>query len=124
MIEINAIASSSKGNAYHITDGETPLLLEAGISIKEIKKAIGFSLSEVKGCLITHEHGDHIKSAKDIMKAGVDCFMSKGTAKAARHSGHRLKIVKAMKQFVLGSWVCLPFDTIHDAAEPLGFLLE
>ena len=38
MIKIKSIASSSKGNLYYITDGETPLLLEAGIPIKKIKK--------------------------------------------------------------------------------------
>ena len=125
MIEIKAIASSSKGNAYWVTDGKTPLLLEAGIPLKEIKKAIGFTLSEIQGCLITHEHMDHAKAAKDTMKASVDCYMSIGTYEAipALSGHHRVKPVKARKQFTIGSWTILPFDTIHDAAEPLGFLL-
>ena len=56
MIKIKSIASSSKGNLYYITDGETPLLLEAGIPIKKIKEGINFRLSGVRGCLISHAH--------------------------------------------------------------------
>jgi phosphoribosyl 1,2-cyclic phosphodiesterase len=37
--------------------------------------------------------------------------------------GHRLHIIKAKEQFNIGSWTVLPFDTRHDAEEPLGFLL-
>ena len=66
---------------------------------------------------------DHSKAVTDIMKAGIDCYMSRGTAEALGLSGHRLNIIKARQQFHIGSWVVLPFETQHDAAEPLGFLL-
>lgn len=49
--------------------------------------------------------------------------MSAGTAQALKLSDHRVKIVSAMKQLKIGSWTVLPFDVIHDAEEPLGFLL-
>ena len=57
------------------------------------------------------------------MKAGVDCYMSKGTAEAIQVNGHRASLIEAHKQFTIGTWTILPFDTVHDAAEPLGFLL-
>lgn len=57
------------------------------------------------------------------MRAGVDCYMSSGTANILKLSGHRMNIIESMKQFKIGTWTILPFDTIHDAAEPLGFLL-
>lgn len=66
---------------------------------------------------------DHCKAVKDVMKAGIDCCMSQGTAEAIGASGHRIKPVQARKQFNVGTWTILPFDTEHDAAEPLGFLL-
>ena len=49
--------------------------------------------------------------------------MSQGTAEALGLSGHRLHIIKAKQQFRIGTWTILPFETQHDAAEPLGFLL-
>ena len=66
---------------------------------------------------------DHSKAVKDIMRAGIDCYISAGTAEALGLSGHRINIVKAKQQFRIGTWTVLPFDTQHDAAEPLGFLL-
>jgi len=57
------------------------------------------------------------------MRAGIDCYMSQGTAEALEVSGHRVHIIKARQQFRIGTWTILPFDTQHDAQEPLGFLL-
>ena len=123
MIEILPLASGSRGNCYHITDGSTPLLLECGIKYNDIQKRLNFRASEIAACLISHEHFDHSKAVKDIMRAGIDCYMSRGTAEALGISGHRLNIIKAKQQFRIGTWAILPFETQHDAIEPLGFLL-
>ena len=123
MIEILPLASGSRGNCYHITDGSTPLLLECGIPFREIQKGLHFRVSEVAVCLVSHEHQDHSKAVKDVMKAGIDCYMSKGTAEVLNVSGHRLHIIKGLQQLQLGGWTVLPFDVQHDAKEPLGFLL-
>lgn len=58
------------------------------------------------------------------MKAGIDVYASQGTIEARGFTGHRIKAVEALKQFTVGSWTVLPFDTQHDAIEPLGFLLQ
>ena len=123
MIEITVLASGSRGNCYRIDDGRTPLLLECGIPFREIQKGLQFRVSGVAGCLVSHEHQDHSTAVRDVMKAGIDCYMSAGTAEALGISGHRLHIIQARQQFQLGSWAVLPFETQHDAAEPLGFLL-
>ncbi|WP_374717912.1 MBL fold metallo-hydrolase [Neobacillus sp.] len=123
MIEITALASSSKGNCYRVTDGRTPLLLECGINYRDIQKGLQFQMSQIAACLITHEHGDHCKSIKDVLKAGIDCYMSTGTAEAISVKHHRIKNVEAKKQFTIGTWTILPFDVQHDVSEPLGFLL-
>lgn len=123
MIEITALASSSKGNCYRVTDGTTPLLLECGINYREIQKGFDFKMSEIAGCLVTHEHGDHCKSIKDVLKAGINCYTSAGTASAIGIQHHRIKPVKAKQQFNIGTWTILPFDVQHDVSEPLGFLL-
>ena len=122
-MDIQVLASSSKGNCYRVSDGQTSLLLECGIPYKEIQRGINFKTSELDGCLITHEHKDHCKSIKDVMKAGVDCYLSQGTADALKVAGHRLKIIKSKQRVKLGTWTILPFDVQHDCAEPLGFLL-
>nr|BDD46677.1 MBL fold metallo-hydrolase [Bacillales bacterium] len=123
MIDIKPLASSSRGNCYHITDGKTPLLLECGMKYKEIRKQLNFNTSSIVGCLITHEHKDHCISVNDVMKAGINVYTSQGTAEALKLSGHRYNIIRAKQQFTIGTWTVLPFEVEHDVAEPLGFLL-
>lgn len=127
-MEIKTIASGSRGNCYHLTDGETPLLLEAGISIKRIKRGVNFKLSQVKGALITHEHGDHAKakSVLNLVKMGINCYMSKGTRSKLSipdEYSYRIRIVAPKLSFKIGTWVILPLDAEHDAEEPLCYLL-
>lgn len=123
MIEITTFASSSRGNCYRVTDGETPLLLECGIRYKEIQRGLQFRVSEIVGCLISHEHKDHCKALADITKAGIDCYMTRGTTEALGATGHRIKIIKPREQFKIGTWAILPLEIQHDAVEPVGFLM-
>lgn len=123
MITFTILASSSRGNCFHVIDGSTQLLLECGIPFKDIQKKLNFKTSELAACLVTHEHKDHSKAVADIMKSGIDCYMSKGTADALGVTGHRIKIIKAQESFQVGKWTILPFDTQHDCADPLGFLV-
>lgn len=123
MMDIKVLASGSSGNCYYVSDGDSPVLIECGLPWKQIQQDINFRTSELAGVLVSHEHQDHCKSIKDVMKAGIDCYMSQGTAEALGLSGHRLHLVKSLQQFRLGNWAALPFRTQHDAKEPLGFLL-
>ena len=122
-MDIKVIASGSSGNAYRISDGNTSLLLDAGIPIKSIKHALNFRVHDLSGCLITHAHGDHVKAAKDLAKAGISIYTSKGTIEACGLTGHRIKRVKSLEEIQIGTFTVLPFDVQHDAPESLGFLL-
>jgi len=123
LIEIEALSSSSKGNCYRVTDGKTPLLLECGINFKQMQKGFQFKMSQFAGCLVSHEHGDHCKAIKEVLKAGIDCYMSPGTAEAIGISHNRIKPVPVKQPFKVGSWSIMPFDVQHDVAEPYGYLL-
>ena len=122
-MEIKVLASGSSGNAYFVSDGRTPLLLEAGIPVRFIQRRLNFQLHKLAACLITHEHLDHAQGAQVLMRAGIDCYMSQGTAEALKLSGHRLHIIEALKQFSIGTWAIKPFSAQHEAAEPLCFLM-
>ncbi|OIB04860.1 MBL fold metallo-hydrolase [Paenibacillus sp. LC231] len=124
MIEIKPLGSSSAGNAYYVTDGHTPLLLECGLRFKDIQRALNYRMSDIAACLMTHHHQDHSLAARNIMKFGIDLYASVGALEAAGLIGHRANPVKAREQFRLGTWTILPFEVEHDADDPLGFLLE
>lgn len=123
MIEIKALASGSKGNAYLLSDGQSSLLIECGIRYKDIQIATDFNTSNIVGCLVSHEHKDHTRGLKDVLNAGIDCYMSQGTADAEAIEHHRLKVIQARRQFKVGNWTVLPFEIEHDAKEPFGFLI-
>ena len=121
-MKFESLASSSHGNAYIVSDRDTRVLLECGVSHKQLQKLSGFSLSEFKACLVSHEHKDHAKSVEDLISRGMEVYMSYGTAKALDTEAATL--IESMEQFNVGSFDIVPFATFHDAAEPLGFLIK
>lgn len=123
MIEFRTIASGSKGNAYLVDDGRSQLLLECGIKFRDIQVALNFKTSNLAGCLVSHEHKDHTKGLKDVLRAGIDVYASQGTIEQEGVKHHRLKPIRAKEQFSIEDWIILPFDVEHDVKEPLGFLI-
>jgi len=121
-MNINIYHSGSSANLYRVSDKGVSILIEAGVPVKKIKKALNYKLSNIAGCLVSHAHMDHAKGLKDLLQCGVDCYVSPETAKALDLSGHRLYIIKPMEQFKIGTWIIKPFDLVHDAP-CLGFLM-
>ena len=121
-MEIKSFYSSSTGNLYSVSDGQSTVLLECGVSIQKIKEALNFKLSSVSGCLLTHEHKDHSKAAKDLIQFGIPVYSSAGTFKALELDGGI--DIKPLHPFFVGSFKITPFETQHDAKEPLGFLIQ
>ena len=122
-MEFKSYASSSKGNLYTLSDGQETILIECGLSIKGIKRLLGFGLSGISFCLLSHAHADHSKAAADILKAGIDLYTSAGTMDALALQSHRLHAVQAGKQFTSGNWIVMPVEAQHDTPEPLAFLI-
>lgn len=124
MIKIQTLATGSKGNCYRIDDGSTQLLIEAGISFKQIQQGINFQTSKIEGVLISHEHLDHSKGVQGCLQRSMTIYMSAGTKSAMGLENAQIRTVKSKQQFHIGTWTVLPFDIQHDTAEPLGFLLQ
>lgn len=125
-MEIRVLGSGSSGNAYWVSDGVTPLLVECGLPIRKLREALDFSLSEVAGCLVSHAHMDHAKATHDLMQSGIDVYASPGTFVALHEflNHHRAKVLQPNVQTTAGTWTVTPFAAEHDAAEPLGFVLD
>ena len=123
-MKLKVLSSSSKGNCYLLEGDKEVLIIEPGISFKEMKIGLDFNLSKVVGVLCSHVHLDHSKAIKDLVKNGIDVYTSKGTMEALGLSNNRLKPIKAFEQFKIGGFTIMPFDIHHDVAEPLGFLIN
>ncbi|WP_235011070.1 MBL fold metallo-hydrolase [Listeria monocytogenes] len=124
-MEIKTIASGSTGNAYVISSGRSQLLIECGINFDKIRKALNFDLSDVNGCLISHEHGDHVAGVKKMLRtSNIEIYASAGTLSALNVPDSRQFILKEKSVQNIGEWIILPFQTEHDAKEPLGFMIQ
>lgn len=118
------IGTGSKGNCYLLTAGEDKLLIECGVSIKDILKGIEFNFVNIKGCLITHSHKDHCKAFKEVLNYGIDIYTSEGSvAEMRQDKHHRIHIIKDKQKFNIENFKILAFKIEHDTSEPLGFLI-
>jgi phosphoribosyl 1,2-cyclic phosphodiesterase len=118
-------ASSSRGNLYEVSDGDTRILAECGLNFKRMQALLPCPVTEYAACLVTHEHKDHSRSASTLLARGVDVYATAGTAAAAGLlPSPRLHPVAAGAQFDLGTLRVKPFATVHDCAEPVGYLIH
>ena len=120
-MRINCISSGSKGNAYLVDDGYSQILLDCGVTFKQLQVATGFKTSKLSACLITHEHKDHSKCAKDLFLRGIPIGATQGTLEAIGLEG--VESIPVASQFKQDSFFILPFSIEHDAADPIGFII-
>lgn len=128
-MKIEVLGTGSAGNCYKVEIGRATLLLECGLPFKVIQRKLGFRISDIDACLVTHEHMDHAKAVKDLMKAGVDCYMTEGTADALKLRGHRLKTYRPFEKAryyseCIEDVIVLPFEAIHDVKEPVSYFIR
>lgn len=72
ILKIASIASGSNGNCYYVENDENAILIDAGVSTKQIVERMarpGLSLSKLRGVFISHEHTDQVR--------GIDVFSRK-----------------------------------------------
>lgn len=123
-MKLKVLASGSKGNCYLLKSNDEILILECGISYKQILEGLSFNLEDVVGCLVTHEHKDHSKAIEKLNNNGIDVYASKGTFETLDIKNHRTKIIKSEDILKIGNFTIMPFEVKHDAKEPLGFLIN
>jgi phosphoribosyl 1,2-cyclic phosphodiesterase len=126
-MDLHILGSSSAGNGYILQNETEALVIEAGVSVKLVKQAVNFNVRKIVGCLISHEHGDHAQFAKVYSESGIKLISSLGTADKLKESGveaRKISIVESKSQYKFGNFIVMPFDVVHDCAQPFGFLIQ
>lgn len=121
-MELHVLGSSSKGNCYILQNQNEALVIEAGVSLKEVKKAVDFNIKKIVGVIVSHEHGDHAAHVNEFLAARITVCTSRGTSN--KISGTPTYFLESGTKMQLGNFTILPFDVKHDAAEPLGFVIK
>ena len=125
-MRLTVLASGSAGNGYLFEARHSALLVECGVKPEVMMRRTAIPVSMIAGALVTHEHQDHAGFAGRYAALGLPIYASRGTLAALPKfvAGARVRPVQAMQTFHVGEFTVNAFDTRHDAAEPLGFIIE
>ncbi|MBO4702767.1 MAG: MBL fold metallo-hydrolase [Lachnospiraceae bacterium] len=134
-MRIAPIASGSSGNCIYVGDDKTHILIDAGISAKNIEEglhSLDLSLDDIDAILITHEHSDHIKGLGVLeRKREIPIYASQGTIEGilstkSLGSFNRdcFKSLRDLSPFTINDFTFNPHPVSHDANEPVCFSFE
>jgi len=125
-LRLAVLASGSAGNSIFIEAAGTRLLIDAGLGVAETSRRLARiagrpKLSSIDAVLLTHEHSDHALGAAQLADAGLPVHATPGTAAAAGVQGCE---IRPSSGFSVGSARIHAVPTPHDAADPVGFVVE
>jgi phosphoribosyl 1,2-cyclic phosphodiesterase len=129
-LSFTLLASGSSGNTTLVSDGDAHILVDVGLSGRETARRLrehGLEPDRISAIVVSHEHGDHCRGVSPFVKGlDIPVFMTEG---ALCGSGMNLD-AKKHRRIVSGECfeVCgfsfTSFSVPHDAADPLGFVIE
>jgi phosphoribosyl 1,2-cyclic phosphodiesterase len=129
-LRVCLLASGSKGNSLFVETGETKVLVDAGLSAREIAvrlEKIGVSASDLNGILISHEHIDHIRGAGTLARRfKIPVLISYPASKLTHDHFRSASLVEFETgcSFEFRDILIDPFPITHDAADPVGFIID
>lgn len=131
MFHLTILGSGSAGNCALVETPKTRLLIDGGLSAKQIAErlaACGINPIEIDGILLTHEHGDHA-GGLDVWckKFNTPLYCNRMTAEALRRDQKNAKdwrLFVTGADFTIGDIAIETFPVPHDAVEPVGFVLH
>lgn len=130
MLEICAIASGSNGNCYYIGNKTDAILIDAGISCKQIllrMKERNLNPAKLKAALVTHEHADHMRGVRGVnKKLQIPIYLTAKTNNAAYKNlrPDYPKIFTPGEKIEIGDFTVFSFLKNHDASEPCSFRVQ
>lgn len=122
---LKCLGSSSAGNCYILRSlrSDEVLIVEAGISISEIKKALKFKISNIKGCIVSHGHNDHARYIREVLKCGIKVLALPDVFNHQGINNPFCKEIEPMHGYKVGGFKILPLPVVHDVP-CVGFIIE
>ena len=123
-MRLNVLGSDSNGNCYVLQTDKEALIIEAGVRFSEVKKALKWQLSKVVGAVITHEHNDHAKYARDFVSNGITVLALPSVFKAKGIDSLSFrKEIEPMHGYIVGGFKVFAMPVCHDVP-CVGFIIE
>lgn len=126
-VSVQSLGSGSSGNAFLIHAAGTSLLLDCGVGIRTVTRALrerGLRLDDLGAVLITHEHGDHIRSLSCVIGKDIPIVSTAGTRRRADIPPPQWEQIGPGRPLAIGPVTVWAIMVNHDAAEPCGYLIE
>jgi len=129
-MKICLLASGSKGNAILVESGQTRLLIDAGLSAREIRRRldlIGIAAESLTALLITHEHTDHVKGLGPLVRQlNIPVYLQSDLARSLPDVGKNECVREFVEgeDFTVNDLIVRPFAVTHDSLAPVGFTLN
>jgi len=130
-VKLTILGSGSAGNCAYLETDETRLLIDAGLSGRQIRDrlaSIGRTPELLHGILITHEHSDHVQGLTTLCaKLRIPVFCNRLTKEAIENQLNTrfdCRIFSTGAMFEVGDVVVDTFPVPHDAYDPVGFLVR
>jgi len=129
-VTVSVLGSGSRGNSTFIRTDEVRILIDAGMSRREVAKrleSIGEDPDGIDAVLVTHEHNDHASALRVIVKdLPIRAYLTAGTISALKAEEYELNgssiiPIKPGVAFAVGDAEIMPFSVPHDAADPVAF---
>ncbi len=123
------LASGSKGNATYISDGQSSILVDAGLSGIELQRRLesrGLEPEKLDAIIVSHEHSDHVRGAGILSRRfKLPVYINQKTKAASPGLGnlHETRPFECGKTFAIGNLTIHPFSISHDAEDPAGFTI-
>jgi phosphoribosyl 1,2-cyclic phosphodiesterase len=121
--------SGSNGNCYYVGNHREAILVDAGISCRETDvrmRRIGLLPEKLRAIFISHEHGDHIKGLRSLVKKyKVPVYITNNTLAQGRLKikDHFLRHFTPFQPIQIGTLTVVPFPKYHDASDPHSFVV-
>lgn len=127
-LSVASLNSGSNGNCYYIENENEAVLIDAGISCKEIEKRmtrLGLSMQKIKAIFITHEHTDHVCGLISFLKKyPVPVYTTYNTLRQGICVPAALvQLFSANETIKIGELAITAFSKLHDAADPFSFIV-
>ena len=127
LLEVTSIGSGSSGNALLLRTAGTVLLVDCGVGIRRLLRAlgaIGLGMADVDALLISHEHSDHIRELPRFVVQGTPVLSTRGSARAANIPTRLWEELRANHPVRTADVEVLAIPVCHDAVDPCGFLIR
>jgi phosphoribosyl 1,2-cyclic phosphodiesterase len=131
-LKVCILASGSSGNSIYVESARARILIDAGLSGKEIGRrleTIGVNLAGIRAVCVTHEHDDHTAALGILHRRfGIPLYANAGTVQAIEQ-GDKLRDAKwtlftTGSAFPIGDLRLEPFSVPHDSYDPVGFVVS